>query len=301
MSEFSYFASALNDAITSSNLSMEYIVRTLKKQGLPVSQGTLSHWRSGLARPTRKTTVKRLEEILQLPRGTLSELLEKDKGQRPNSFTSNLPDNDYSNTEALHEKIKKATEWDEEVSREVMIERTIISEDFLRCEHDILFLLRPYARTIEPQMHVRVFGFPGEFSNKTFGLLEGVEGTSRITKDIQINDDTEIHTFHLHLPEDNPSELYRIAYKQYQTLPPEQPFTESNRRLFAWQTKLYAGTLEFKGETPDVIEWVTESVSKSANDDSATSSITRHIEPVGNIASIVISNPPYGQGYWQWR
>ena len=79
------------------------------------------------------------------------------------------------------------------------------------------------------------------------------------------------------------------------------PFTESNRRLFAWQTKLYAATLEFKGEPPDVIEWVTESVNKGTSDYSVTSSITRHIQPASNIASVVIANPPYGQGYWQWR
>lgn len=303
MSEFSHFASTLNEAITSSNLSVEHIVRTLKKRGFTISQSSLSHWRSGYSLPKRKNslaTITTLEEILQLPRGTLSELLEKDK-ENLNDCAINAPNNDYIDTGALVDKMDAATVWDDEVSREVMLERTIISEDFLHCEHHILFLVRPHAHSTDPQLHLTIFGDPGEFSNKTVDLLTEIEGITDVTYETKVDDDTEIHIFRLHLPTDDTAPLRRVAYKQYQSQPPGKPFTESNRRLFAWRSKLYAGTLEFKGEVPNVIEWVTESVDKGTQDYSITSSITRRVQPVDKVASIVISNPSYGRGYWQWR
>lgn len=303
MSEFSFFASALNEAITSSNMSMEYIVKRLKRRGLPISQASLSHWRSGRTAPKRKKSlaiIEGLEEILQLPHGSLSELLAKD-GTKVKNRGINTPNNDYINTDALVEKMDAVTAWNEEVSREVMEERTIVSEDFLHCEHHILFLVRQHDQSTTPQLHLTIFGDSGEFSDKTFDLLSDVEGVTNVTYETQADDNTEIHIFRLHLPIDDTSTLHRVAYKQYQSQPPGKPFTESNRRLFAWQSKLYAGTLEFKGEVPDVIEWVTESVDKGSPDYSITSSITRRVQPVGKVASVVLANPPYGQGYWQWR
>ena len=70
------FAGALRQAIQSSGLTLERIRHRLGRRGLTVSVATLSYWQRGRSRPRSRTVVVALEEILQVPSGSLTELLD---------------------------------------------------------------------------------------------------------------------------------------------------------------------------------------------------------------------------------
>ncbi|TDD83222.1 hypothetical protein E1293_15100 [Actinomadura darangshiensis] len=70
------FAGTLRQAIQASGLTLERIRHRLGRRGLAVSVATLSYWQRGRSRPRSRTVVGALEEILQVPPGTLTELLD---------------------------------------------------------------------------------------------------------------------------------------------------------------------------------------------------------------------------------
>jgi hypothetical protein len=68
------FADALGMAVDRAGISLSTLHRALVEIGHPVSLATLSHWRSGRARPERQASLlalDRLELLLRLPRGEL--------------------------------------------------------------------------------------------------------------------------------------------------------------------------------------------------------------------------------------
>ncbi|NVI92824.1 helix-turn-helix domain-containing protein [Actinomadura sp. BRA 177] len=70
------FAGALRQAVQASGLTLERIRHRLGRRGLTVSVATLSYWQRGRSRPRSRTVVVALEEILQVPQGTLTDLLD---------------------------------------------------------------------------------------------------------------------------------------------------------------------------------------------------------------------------------
>jgi hypothetical protein len=73
------FSHALRTAIQASGLSLNRIQYRLRERGLAVSSATLSYWQSGRRRPTRHESVlvvRTLEDVLRVPAGTLTALLE---------------------------------------------------------------------------------------------------------------------------------------------------------------------------------------------------------------------------------
>lgn len=72
------FAETLHAAIEASGLSLDRIRSVLAGQGVRLSVTTLSYWRRGRSQPERASSmraVELLEELLVLPRGSLSTLL----------------------------------------------------------------------------------------------------------------------------------------------------------------------------------------------------------------------------------
>src|SRR2546423_6694910 len=73
------FPRALRSAIQASGLSLNRIQYRLRERGCGVSSATLSYWQSGRRRPTRHESVlvvSTLEEVLRVPTGTLTALLD---------------------------------------------------------------------------------------------------------------------------------------------------------------------------------------------------------------------------------
>lgn len=72
------FAVALRAAIRVRGLGLDRIRYRLRGRGTTVSLATLSHWQSGRCRPERPESLealKSLEDILNVPDGSLSKLL----------------------------------------------------------------------------------------------------------------------------------------------------------------------------------------------------------------------------------
>ncbi|WP_055590726.1 hypothetical protein [Peterkaempfera griseoplana] len=72
------FAETLHSAVEASGLSLDRIRHTLAARGARVSVTTLSYWRRGRSQPERASSmhaVRLLEDILDLPDGTLTSLL----------------------------------------------------------------------------------------------------------------------------------------------------------------------------------------------------------------------------------
>ena len=72
------FAPALHGAITASGLTLDRIVHRLAERGFALSTATLSYWSRGRSRPERPESLAALcalEEILDVPGGSLRELL----------------------------------------------------------------------------------------------------------------------------------------------------------------------------------------------------------------------------------
>ncbi|WP_396452938.1 helix-turn-helix domain-containing protein, partial [Actinomadura sp.] len=78
------FAGALRQAVQASGLTLERIRHRLGRRGLTVSVATLSYWQRGRSRPRSRTVVAALEEILQVPPGALTELLDDPAGVSSN-------------------------------------------------------------------------------------------------------------------------------------------------------------------------------------------------------------------------
>jgi hypothetical protein len=70
------FAGALRQAIQASGLTLERIRHRLARRGVSVSVATLSYWQRGRSRPRSRAVVAALEEVLQVPAGALTELLD---------------------------------------------------------------------------------------------------------------------------------------------------------------------------------------------------------------------------------
>ncbi|MEU5878283.1 hypothetical protein [Spirillospora sp. NPDC047279] len=70
------FAGALRQAVQASGLTLERIRHRLGQRGLPVSVATLSYWQRGRSRPRSRAVVAALEEILGVPAGALTGLLD---------------------------------------------------------------------------------------------------------------------------------------------------------------------------------------------------------------------------------
>ncbi|WP_113694645.1 transcriptional regulator [Amycolatopsis albispora] len=72
------FAAALRAAIRARGLGLERIRYRLRDRGVPVSLATLSYWQSGRCRPERPESLAaltELEDVLDVPPGSLTRLL----------------------------------------------------------------------------------------------------------------------------------------------------------------------------------------------------------------------------------
>ncbi|MBO2464319.1 helix-turn-helix domain-containing protein [Actinomadura violacea] len=66
------FAVAFRQAVQASGLTLERIRHRLGRRGLAVSVATLSYWQRGRSRPRSRAAVALLEEVLDVPPGTLT-------------------------------------------------------------------------------------------------------------------------------------------------------------------------------------------------------------------------------------
>jgi hypothetical protein len=88
------FHTALRTAIASSGLGLDRIRHRLELRGITVSTTSLSYWQSGRSRPERAESlaaVTALEDLLDLPPGSLRALLGPKRARGPRSIRGRLP------------------------------------------------------------------------------------------------------------------------------------------------------------------------------------------------------------------
>ena len=88
------FHTALRIAIQSSGLGLDRIRHRLATRGITVSTTSLSYWQSGRSRPERAESlaaVTALEDLLELPPGSLRALLGPKRARGPRSIRGQLP------------------------------------------------------------------------------------------------------------------------------------------------------------------------------------------------------------------
>lgn len=88
------FDVALRAAIRASRLSLERIQHRLRTRGTPVSITALSYWQSGRRRPERPDSLlalRELEDVLEVPDGSLAALLGPPKPRGRNRSESSAP------------------------------------------------------------------------------------------------------------------------------------------------------------------------------------------------------------------
>jgi hypothetical protein len=89
------FPEALRTAISASGLSLDRIQARLHRRGVTVSVTALSYWQSGKRQPERQssiTAVRALEEILDIPTGSLLGLLPPPRPRGGTSRKRSLPE-----------------------------------------------------------------------------------------------------------------------------------------------------------------------------------------------------------------
>ena len=128
----------LRAAIQASGLSLNRIQFRLQERGLMVSSATLSYWQSGRRRPTRQESVlvvRTLEDVLRVPEGTLTGLLEppgarRRPGPRPGARVEALW-RDPPTAEAVREHLSGG--WEAGLARISVHDRYEVAHDLSHC------------------------------------------------------------------------------------------------------------------------------------------------------------------------
>ncbi|WHT19121.1 helix-turn-helix transcriptional regulator [Crossiella sp. CA-258035] len=116
------FATALRAAIAGRGLGLHRIRERLRTRGITISAATLSYWQSGRSRPERHeslTALHHLEEVLEVPRGSLTTLLGPPRPRGPHRLTD-PPDIDAfwpAPTEVAEALTEINTSWDTRLTR----------------------------------------------------------------------------------------------------------------------------------------------------------------------------------------
>lgn len=297
------FASRLDEALIAAPYSLDRIVDILAKQGLKVSQATLSHWRSGRSTPKRYNSLRivaALEDILTLPSQALSSLLPSDikkntDASPPESGTEPSPvDSSFS---FLYDEADRATDWSNEVQREFMEGETVVSADFLTQTYSFVILAR-VPQVQHPCLHVSV-GLNNTDVIPETGYVDFYNIKGATIGERQVYADGLTTVTRLDLPSScYPGQLHRISFTY--SCQSTVPYTTSLLQLLVWPLHFYVSRVEFEGKVPENIEWIEETVQEEDNA-TYTSISTRPVIPIGNTIQICIEKPEATRGYFRWK
>ncbi|WP_238152517.1 XRE family transcriptional regulator [Kribbella speibonae] len=130
------FAVVLREAIQARGLGLGRIQERLRARGVTVSLATLSYWQSGRSRPERRdslTAVELLEEVLEVPAGTLSASIGPPR--RRGRWLSTVPDRRglatyWPRPDTVEDAVAGVDiRWDERLTRISQHDRVTIGAD----------------------------------------------------------------------------------------------------------------------------------------------------------------------------
>lgn len=145
--EFAYdgtmpsFAAALRAAIDARGLGLVRIQDRLSRRGVSVSLATLSYWQTGRSRPVRQSSlavVRHLEDILDVPRGALTALIDPHRPSMGAFWPQDTPVEDVIREVDVgwDDRLTRLSQHDRVVVGGDRGERTSTSRQVLRAEAD---------------------------------------------------------------------------------------------------------------------------------------------------------------------
>lgn len=302
------FAKEFNRVLTLSGLTVADVAKEMKKRGFVISSSSLSYWRSGRSLPRKKNSfaiVDAIEEICQVPKGTLSNVLSDilsldSDNSAPFSVLSLPPENDKAGTPEPSRDIDKEIDWSFEARREVVNCFFTISADFLSMDRYVLLLVRPSS---EEKTYVHAGSIWTEEDippTKPDFVQENIEGATLDKTWFKDNEHgrREAETVRLLLPPYNANELMRVAYSTGAVVT-KKPIYETHGWHFLWPLRFYTCHVTFEGEVPDTIEWVMQNREKRGGQSITSTQVTR-VYPVDNTVQITLEEPPAATGWFRW-
>lgn len=297
------FAAKLDEALIAAPWSLDRIVAILAEQDLHISQATLSHWRSGRSVPKRRNSfpiIAALEDLLGLPPHSLRSLI-RSNTETPTNYLAPVsgkePDPIDSDFAFLFNESDNATDWSNDIQRELLEKETVISADFLTQTHTFVILAR-IPKVKNPCLHVSI-GLTETSVMPEVGYIDlyNIKGATIGERKLYANGRTTVTRLDLP-PSCHPGQLHRVSYTYSYKY--TEPLKKTSSQAFAWPLHFYINRVEFEGKVPEKIEWVDETVRE---EESATySSIsTRPVYPFDNTVQVCIEKPQATRGHFRWE
>lgn len=294
------FAQVLQQAITQSGKTLAQITYEVRELGSSISQASLSYWQSGRSIPRRQSsakTLRALEKVLDVPRGTLydaaalSGMPSEPEVEATFENTSRgmiVPEDSL----AILEKTDISNiDWDNEVERKAMRSSARISNDGHLMEMTTLCIVALQGIDA-PVFHV---GSVWSEGNPPPEMLDVVGG--EVGETIMFAEENYCLS-EIRLPRGYATgELRQVGwtYRQEST----QKITRTPHRWFARPLETYALTIEFEGAVPERVEWV-QTQEITSNGLRQRTETSRELDISGGIARLALENVHDCTAYIRW-
>lgn len=296
------FAHILQRAISRSGKTLSHIAHEVRELGSPISQASLSYWQSGRSIPRRQSsgkTLRALEKVLNVPRGTLYDAaalsgmpteLEAEVTFENTSRGMIVPEESLA---VLEKTDVSSVDWDNEVERKAMRTNIRISNDGHLMEMTTLCIVALQGIDA-PVFHV---GSVWSEGNPPPELLEVVGGEVGATT---VYNEENYCLSEIRLPKGYAvGELRQVGWTYRQES--AQKITRTPHRWFARPLETYAMNIAFEGAIPSCVEWVqTQEVTSSGFMQRIETS--RELDASSGVARLALENVHDCTAYirWEW-
>lgn len=296
------FAHILQEAIAQSGKTLAQITYEVRELGSSISQASLSYWQSGRSIPRRQSstkTLRALEKVLDVPRGTLfdaaalSGMPSEPEAEATFENTSRgmiVPEESLA---ILEKTDVSSVDWDNEVERKAMRASVRIANDGHLMEMTTLCIVALQGIDA-PVFHV---GSVWSEGNPPPELLDVVGG--EVGKTTVYNEENYCLS-EIRLPKGYTiGELRQVGWTYRQES--AQRITRTPHRWFARPLETYAMSIAFEGAIPSRVEWVqTQEVTSGGFMQRIETS--RELDVSSGVARLALENVHDCTAYvrWEW-
>ena len=294
------FARVLQGAIAHSGKTLAQISYEVHEAGATISQASLSYWQSGRSVPRRQSsakTLRALEKVLSVPRGTLLDAAARSgmpaEPEAAATFENTsrgmvVPEDSLA---VLEETDKSHVDWENEVERKAMRTSVLITNDGHTMVANTLCIVSLQGIDA-PVFHIGNVWSEGNLPPDILNVVGGELGET-------IFYDAENYCLReIRLPKGYATgELRQVGWEYRQES--VQPITCSPHRWFARPLETYALNITFEGRVPAFVEWVQsqEVISGGYKQRIETS---RELTVHGGIARLALENVRDCTAYERW-
>ncbi|MBR6459188.1 MAG: helix-turn-helix transcriptional regulator [Actinomycetaceae bacterium] len=294
------FAHILQGAITQSGKTLAQITYEVRELGSSISQASLSYWQSGRSIPRRQSsakTLRALEKVLNVPRGTLfdaaalSGMPSEPEAEATFENTSRgmiVPEESLAVLEGTD---LSNIDWDNEVERKAMRTNIRISNDGHLMEMTTLCIVALQG-TDAPVFHVGSVWSEGNPPPELLEVVGGEVGESTVYPEENYS------LREILLPKGYATgELRQVGWTYRQES--AEKITRTPHRWFARPLETYAMNVAFEGDLPSRVEWVqTQEVTTGGFTQRIETS--RELDASSGVARLALENVHDCTAYVRW-